>query len=85
MDLNLIKDAVEVKVYNIGVDTKVPLHKHNDKDEVFYCIKGSGFGLSDTHQEELNIGQTFIARAGTMHSLKSNDEMIVVAVLVPTA
>ncbi len=83
MDLNLIKESIETKVYSIKADTKVPLHKHKDKDEVFYCIKGEGVAVSDMGETALTVGETFVARAGTMHSVKSDDEMVLVATLIP--
>jgi NAD(P)H-nitrite reductase large subunit len=83
MDLNLIKEAIEINVHHIPSDKIVPLHRHEDRDEVFYCIKGSGFGVSEDGEVELNVGESFIAPAGTMHSLRSDGELYVVAVLIP--
>jgi len=83
MDLNSIKDAIVTKVYHLTSETKVPLHKHEDKDEIFYCIKGSGFGVLEDGQVELNVGKAFIVRAGTMHSLRSDGDLYVSSFLVP--
>ncbi|GAA0182213.1 hypothetical protein SH2C18_46290 [Clostridium sediminicola] len=83
MDLNVIKESIEKKVYHIPCDIKVPLHKHAEHDEIFYCIKGSGFGVLEDGEVELNVGKSFIAPAGTMHSLRSEGEMYVCAFLVP--
>jgi len=83
MDLDAIKEAIVNNVYHIPSDKKVPLHKHDDKDEIFYCIKGSGFGVLEDREVELNVGQSFIARAGTMHSVRSDTEIYVCAFLVP--
>ena len=83
MDLSVIKEAIVKNVYHIPSDKKVPLHKHDDKDEIFYCIKGSGFGVLEDREVELNVGQSFIARAGTMHSVRSDTEVYVCAFLVP--
>lgn len=83
MDLNSIKESIVKNVYHIPSDKKVPLHKHDDKDEIFYCIKGSGFGVLEDREVELNVGQSFIARAGTMHSVRSDTEVYVCAFLVP--
>ena len=77
MDLNTLKEAIETKVYDIPSDVEVPLHEHATQDEVFYCIKGSGFGV------ELSAGKSFIAPAGTMHSLRSDGDLYVSAFLVP--
>jgi len=74
---------IETKAYHLTSETNVPLHKHDDKDEIFYCIKGSGFGLLEDGQEELTVGKAFIVRAGTMHSLKPDGDLFVTSFLVP--
>jgi AraC family transcriptional regulator, transcriptional activator of pobA len=83
MDLNSIKESVVINVYHIHADTKVPLHQHSDKDEIFYCIKGSGFGVLEDGEVELSVGKSFIALAGTKHSLRSNGDLYVSAIIVP--
>ena len=83
MDLKSMRESIVTKVYHITPDTKVPLHKHTEQDEIFYCIKGSGFGVLEDGEVELNVGQSFIARAGTMHSVRSDTEIYVCAFLVP--
>ena len=83
MDLERIKDAIVTHVYHIPLDKKVPLHKHDAQDEVFYCIKGSGFGVLENSEIELNVGSAFIAQAGTLHSLRSEGDLYVTAVLIP--
>ena len=83
MDLKAVKEAIVNHVYHISTETKVPLHKHDDKDEIFYCIKGSGFGVLEDSEVELNVGDAFIVPAGTMHSLRSDVELHVTATLVP--
>ncbi len=83
MDLNPIKEAIVKNVYHINSDTKVPLHKHAKQDEIFYCMKGSGFGVLEDGEVELSAGKSFIVPAGTMHSLKSEGNLYVSAFLVP--
>ncbi|MFC1666541.1 cupin domain-containing protein [Candidatus Omnitrophota bacterium] len=83
MDLNAIKESIVVKAYHVNSDTKVPLHKHDKQDEIFYCIKGSGFGVLEDGQVELSVGKAFIVPAGTMHSLKSDGNLYVSSFLVP--
>ena len=83
MDLNVIKESIVTKVYHINSETKVPLHKHDDKDEIFYCIKGSGFGVLEDGEDELIAGKAFIVSAGTMHSLRSEGDLYVGSFLVP--
>ena len=83
MDLKSIKESIVNHVYHISTETKVPLHKHDKKDEIFYCIEGSGFGVLEESEVELNVGDAFIVPAGTMHSLRSDGELYVTATLVP--
>ena len=83
MDLDSIKESIVKNVYHIPSDKKVPLHKHAEQDEIFYCIKGSGFGVLEDREVKLNVGGSFIVPAGTMHSLRSDGELYVSAFLVP--
>ena len=83
MDVNSIKESIVTNVYHIPSDKKVPLHKHEDKDEIFYCIKGSGFGVLEDSEVELTVGKAFIVPAGTMHSVRSDTEIYVCAFHVP--
>jgi len=83
MDLNSIKDSIVTKVYHLTSETKVPLHKHDDKDEIFYCINGSGFGVLEDKEIELTVGKDFIVPAGVMHSLRSDGDLYVGSFLVP--
>lgn len=83
MELDSIKEACKLHVYHIPSDKDVPLHRHDSLDEIFYCIKGSGFGVLEDEEIELNVGDTFIAPAGVMHSLRSNEHLYVTALLVP--
>ena len=61
----------------------MPLHKHDDKDEIFYCIKGSGFGVLEDSEVELTAGSSFFVSAGIMHSVRSDGDIYVCAFLVP--
>ena len=83
MDIELIKKAIVVNVYHIPASEKVPLHKHPKNDEIFYCMKGTGFGILEERQIELTVGQTFVVPAGTMHSLRTDGEIYVASFLVP--
>lgn len=51
--------------------------------KIFYCIKGSGFGVLEDGEIELSVGQAFIAPARTLHSLRSDGDLYVTAFLVP--
>ena len=83
MDLEAIKAGVVTKVYHLDADMKVPLHKHATQDEVFYCIKGSGFGVLEDGEQELKVGDAFIVRAGVMHSLRTDADLFVTSFLIP--
>jgi len=83
MDLNAIKEAIVTNVYHVTSETKVPLHKHDGKDEIFYCIKGSGFGVLEDKEIELTVGKEFIVKSGIMHSLRSEGDLFVSAFLIP--
>jgi mannose-6-phosphate isomerase-like protein (cupin superfamily) len=83
MDSEKIKEAIVKNVYHIPSDKKVPLHKHKDQDEIFYCLKGKGFGVLEDGEMELTVGKVFIAPAGTMHSVRSDGEMYIAAIMVP--
>lgn len=85
MDLDAIKKSIVTNVYHLTPDKKVPLHKHDDKDEIFYCIKGSGFGVLEDGEEELTAGKAFIVPAGTMHSLRTEGDLYVGSFLLPIA
>ncbi len=83
MDLNAIKEAIVTNVYHVTSETKVPLHKHDEKDEIFYCIKGSGFGVLENSEIELIVGKEFIVKSGVMHSLRSDEDLYVSSFLIP--
>lgn len=85
MDTEAIKKSIVTNVYHINSETKIPLHRHVNQDEIFYCIKGSGFGVTDQDEIEFKIGDSFIAPAGTMHSLRTDGDLYVTAFLVPVA
>ncbi len=83
MDLENIKNAIVTKTYHVTPETKVPLHPHPDLDEIFYCIKGSGFGVLKDSEVELTPGKAFIVPAGIKHSLRSDEDLYVASFLIP--
>lgn len=83
METEQIKAAIKTNVYYITKDKVIALHKHQKFDEVFYCIKGSGFGVLENGEQTLNAGDTFIVRENTMHSLRTDSEMVVGSFLIP--
>jgi mannose-6-phosphate isomerase-like protein (cupin superfamily) len=82
-DLEEVRNAIVAKVYHITSDRKVALHKHNDKGEVFYCMRGAGFGVREAAEEELLPGKTFVVRAGSMHALRTDGDLFVSSFLTP--
>lgn len=83
MDLEVIKGSIATNVYHIPAGKNVALHKHPKHDEIFYCIKGEGFGVLEDSEVELKVGKAFIVPAGVMHALRSNNEMYVTSFLIP--
>jgi len=83
MELEKIKETIVTHVYHIPSEKKVPLHQHKDQNEIFYCIKGEGFGVLEGGEMEFTVGKVFIAPAGVMHSVRSDSEIYVTAFLVP--
>ena len=83
MDLEVIKNQIINNVYCIPADKKVPLHKHDKHDEIFYCIKGEGYGVMEKCEVELTVGKVFNVPAGVLHSLRSDNELYVTSFLIP--
>ena len=83
MDVDALKETIETKVYYIPSDVEVPLHQHPTQDEVFYCIEGTGFGVLEGDEVELNVGDVFVAPAGKMHSIRNDEPIVLAALLIP--
>lgn len=85
MNTEEIKGLIVTNVYHITADSKVALHKHAGKDEVFYCMGGTGYGVLESSEEPLSAGKTFVVRAGVMHALRTDSDLYVASFLLPTA
>jgi quercetin dioxygenase-like cupin family protein len=85
MELGKIREAIVTNVYHITPGKIVPLHRHQDQDEIFYCLKGEGFGVLEDGEMELTAGKVFIAPAGAAHSIRSDSDIYIAAFLVPLA
>jgi mannose-6-phosphate isomerase-like protein (cupin superfamily) len=83
MDKELLKSEIKTNVYHIKPDSNVALHKHRKFDEVFYCIKGEGFGVLENEEIELSVGKVFPVKEIIMHALRSESEMWVASFLIP--
>ncbi|HZK06847.1 MAG TPA: cupin domain-containing protein [Bacteroidales bacterium] len=83
MDKDFLKSKIKTNVYHIKPDSNVALHKHQKFDEVFYCMKGEGFGVLENEEQELTVGKAFIVKENTMHALRSDSEMWVASFLIP--
>lgn len=83
MDLENIKNSIVNNVYHIPAEKKVSLHNHQKHDEIFYCIKGEGFGVLEDSEVELTVGKAFIVPAGVMHTLRSDSNLYVTSFLIP--
>ena len=83
MDKDLIKSKIKTNVYHIKPESNVALHKHRNFDEIFYCIKGEGFGVLENEEQPLTVGDAFIVKESIMHALRSDSEMWVTSFLIP--
>ena len=84
MDLQIFKTLVKTNAYHIHSAKEVPFHRHTETDEIFYCIKGEGYGLlEDGSEQELYVGKAFIVPAGVKHSLRSDSDLYVCSILIP--
>jgi quercetin dioxygenase-like cupin family protein len=83
MNLESIKDGIVTNVYHIPQEKKVALHKHPKHDEIFYCVKGEGFGVLEDKEIKLTVGEAFIVPAGVMHALRSDSNLYVSSFLIP--
>ena len=83
MDKDLIKSKIKTNVYHIKPESNVALHKHRNFDEIFYCIKGEGYGVLENEEQEMNVGDAFIVKENIMHALRSESEMWVTSFLIP--
>ncbi|MCX6169173.1 MAG: cupin domain-containing protein [Ignavibacteriales bacterium] len=84
-DLNTeeYKSKIVTNVYHITSESNVALHKHPKHDEIFYCVKGTGFGVLEDKEVELIVGRDFLVHAGMMHSLKTSSDLFVASFLIP--
>lgn len=83
MSLETIKANIVTNVYHIKLDKKVALHNHTNHNELFYCIKGYGFGVLENEEIKLTEGNVFIVPAGTMHALRTDSNLWVSSFLIP--
>lgn len=83
MDLDEIKSKIVTNVYHIKSDKEVALHKHQNHNELFYGIKGEGFGVLEHEEVEITVGKVFIVPVGTLHSLRTNSNLWVSSFLIP--
>ena len=83
MDTEALKKGIVTNVYHIDRDKKVPLHKHDKHDEIFYCVAGAGFGVLADGEVPLEVGGVFNVPAGTMHALRSDFDLYVGSFLIP--
>lgn len=83
VDFEAIHKGLETKTYYIGADQEVPLHDHFSHDELFYCVSGNGTGVVDGKRYSFSPGEAFLAPAGSMHTIESDDTQCVLAFLIP--
>ena len=85
MDTEAFRQSIVTKVYHITPASNVTLHKHPTHDEIFYCVKGEGFGVLEGSEVPRSPGKAFIVAAGTMHALRSDGDLFVTSSLIPLA
>jgi mannose-6-phosphate isomerase-like protein (cupin superfamily) len=85
MDVEKFGEAVVHRVYHIPANRKVPLHQHPNRDEVFFCVKGSGVGVLGEKEIPLAPGTAFVVPAGTLHTLRADGDLYVASSLFPMA
>jgi len=83
VDFKALKEGLETKTYLIPPEVEVPLHEHATQDEIFYCVKGNGIGIVDDKKFKFSPGDIFVAPAGSLHSIESDETQYVMAFLIP--
>lgn len=83
MDTQSIMEAIVKNVYHINSSSKIALHKHDKRNEIFYCMSGNGYGVLEDSEVELTIGKAFIVPAGVMHSLRTDSDLVVASFMLP--
>lgn len=83
MDLEAVKSKIVANVYHITADKKVALHKHPNHNELFFCMKGEGYGVLENGETKLTEGLVFNVPAGTMHALRAESNLYVSSFLIP--
>jgi mannose-6-phosphate isomerase-like protein (cupin superfamily) len=65
---------VYIKIARIKGE-KIPWHKHQDEDELFYIVEGSlKFEIEAQDDFTLNEGDIYIVRKGVNHRVSSTEE-----------
>ena len=60
---------------------KIPWHKHNNEDELFYIIEGSLlFELEGKDSFRMNKGDIFTVKKGIMHRVSSIEECKIILI-----
>jgi len=84
MNTEELKGLIVTNVYHISADKKVALHKHTGKDEVCYCMGGTGYGVLESSEQPLSVGKTSVVKAGTTHALRTDSDLYVASFFPPT-
>lgn len=83
MNIDTIKKEIAIDVYHIDIANKVPLHKHNRQDELFYCVAGHGYGVLEGSEVEISEGKVFIVPRETMHAFRTDGDIYSTFFLIP--
>ncbi len=85
MDIDKIKANIVTSVYHITHDKKISLHNHIHHNELFYCLKGEGFGILEDEETEISEGDVFVVPNGVMHALRTKGQLWVSSFLIPAS
>jgi len=83
VDFKALKEGLETRTYMVPPTMEVPMHEHATQDEIFYCVKGTGIGIVDDKEFKFAPGDIFVAPAGSMHSIESDEVLFLMAFLIP--
>lgn len=77
--------SVSVKVGKLPVGGKIPIHTHEDSDQLEYYIKGKAvFFLEGLGEIEIEPGAFTFAPKGVKHGiLNVTEELMIISVFVP--
>lgn len=83
VDFKALTEGLETRTYLLPPNLEVPLHEHATQDEIFYCVKGKGVGVVDGKEFNFTPSDVFVAPAGSLHTVSSDETLFIIAFLIP--